>query len=89
MEVRPAGHGGGTRIPPRRRKDGNLSLIAHDSYLINLAAKEDALLQKSREAFLDEMRRAETLGLDFVVTHMGAHTGAGEEAGIARGCANR
>jgi deoxyribonuclease-4 len=57
-------------------------LIAHDSYLINLAAKEPALLEKSRSAFLEEMGRAEALGLDYLVTHMGAHTGAGEDAGI-------
>lgn len=67
-------------------KTGVHPLIAHDSYLINLAAKDDALLEKSRQAFLEEMRRAETLGIDYVVTHMGAHTGAGEEAGIARLC---
>lgn len=61
-------------------------LIAHDSYLINLATQDAALLDKSRKAFLEEMRRAEELGLDYLVTHMGAHTGAGEEAGIARLC---
>jgi deoxyribonuclease-4 len=61
-------------------------LIAHDSYLINLATPDPALLEKSRLAFLAEMERAEALGLDFVVTHMGAHTGAGEEAGIQSLC---
>lgn len=61
-------------------------LIAHDSYLINLATQDPALLEKSRQAFLEEMQRAEALGLDYVVTHMGAHTGAGEEAGIAKLC---
>jgi deoxyribonuclease IV len=59
-------------------------LIAHDSYLINLAAQDDTLLEKSRQAFLAEMQRAEALGLDYVVTHMGAHTGAGVEFGIQR-----
>jgi deoxyribonuclease-4 len=59
-------------------------LVAHDSYLINLATQDPALLEKSRKAFLAEMTRAEALGLDYVVTHMGAHTGSGEEAGIAR-----
>ncbi len=61
-------------------------LVAHDSYLINLATQDPALLQKSRNAFLEEMRRAEALGLDYLVTHMGAHTGAGEAAGIAKLC---
>lgn len=65
-------------------KTGVYPLIAHDSYLINLAAREEALLEKSRRAFLEEMKRAEALRLDYVVTHMGAHTGAGEEAGLAR-----
>jgi deoxyribonuclease-4 len=65
---------------------GLYPLIAHDSYLINLATQDGALLEKSRQAFLDEMTRAEMLGLDYVVTHMGAHTGAGAEAGIARLC---
>lgn len=59
-------------------------LIAHDSYLINLASTDDALTERSRNAFLEEMRRAEQLGLDYLVTHMGAHTGAGTDAGIAR-----
>ena len=61
-------------------------LIAHDSYLINLATQDPALLEKSRNAFLDEMHRAEALGLDYLVTHMGAHTGAGEAAGIEKLC---
>jgi len=61
-------------------------LIAHDSYLINLATQDPALRDKSRNAFLEEMRRAEQLGLDYLVTHMGAHTGAGEAAGIEKLC---
>jgi deoxyribonuclease IV len=63
---------------------GLYPLIAHDSYLINMAAPDDALVEKSRNAFLEEMRRAEALGLDYVVTHMGAHTGSGMETGIKR-----
>ncbi len=65
-------------------KTGLYPLVAHDSYLINLATQDAALLEKSRVAFKHEMERAEALGLDFLVTHMGAHTGSGEEAGMAR-----
>lgn len=57
---------------------------AHDSYLINLAAPDDELFRKSIDAFADELERAEALGLAYLVTHPGAHTGTGEEAGIAR-----
>lgn len=65
-------------------KTGLYPLVAHDSYLINLATTDAELLEKSRKAFLAEMRRADALGLDFLVTHMGAHTGAGEETGMAQ-----
>jgi deoxyribonuclease-4 len=57
---------------------------AHDSYLINLAAPDDGLYQKSIAALTDELERAEALGLSYVVSHPGAHTGSGEGAGIAR-----
>ena len=57
---------------------------AHDSYLINLAAPDDTLYQKSIAAFADEVERAEGLGLTYLVTHPGAHTGSGAAAGIAR-----
>jgi deoxyribonuclease-4 len=59
-------------------------LTAHDSYLINLAAPGEALYRKSIEAFREEVERAETLGLSYLVMHPGAHTGSGEEAGLAR-----
>ena len=57
---------------------------AHDSYLINLASPDDTLYRKSIEAFVDEVERAERLGLSYLVTHPGAHVGSGEEAGLAR-----
>lgn len=60
------------------------SVVAHDSYLINLASPNRELWRKSILALLDEMDRSERLGLDYLVTHPGAHTGAGEEEGIRR-----
>jgi len=57
---------------------------SHDSYLINLAAPDDALWQKSIDAFVAELDRSEELGLSYVVTHPGAHVGSGVEAGIGR-----
>lgn len=56
---------------------------AHDSYLINLASPDPLLWRKSVEAFIDELIRAEALGLKYLVTHPGAHVGCGEEVGIA------
>lgn len=57
---------------------------AHDSYLINLATPDEALYRKSIDAFIDELQRAEALGLSYLVMHPGAHVGSGEEAGLAR-----
>ncbi len=57
---------------------------AHDSYLINLAAPGDELFDKSVAAFVDELNRAEQLGLSYLVTHPGAHVGSGEEVGLKR-----
>src|ERR1700720_3918348 len=48
------------------------SLLAHDSYLINLASPDKELYRRSVEAFVDEMQRAEALGLDYLVFHPGA-----------------
>jgi deoxyribonuclease-4 len=59
-------------------------LLAHDSYLINMAALDRTLRKRSLEAFYVEMARAEELGIDFLVTHPGAHVGHGDDEGLAR-----
>jgi deoxyribonuclease-4 len=59
-------------------------LIAHDSYLINLATPDDALWEKSVTAFGHELDRCAMLGVPALVTHAGAHMGSGEEAGLER-----
>lgn len=48
-------------------------VLPHDSYLINLGSPEEEGLTKSRDAFLDEMLRAEQLGLQMVNFHPGSH----------------
>lgn len=48
-------------------------ILPHDSYLINLGHPEAEGLEKSRKAFLDEMRRCEQLGLDRLNFHPGSH----------------
>lgn len=51
-------------------------ILPHDSYLINLGHPEPEALQKSRDAFLDEVQRCEQLGLDRVNFHPGSHLNA-------------
>jgi len=48
-------------------------ILPHDSYLINLGHPEEEALQKSRDAFLDEMQRCEQLGLVYLNFHPGSH----------------
>lgn len=58
--------------------------VAHNSYLINLASPDDVLWNKSIDAMTVEVERCAALGVPDLVTHPGAHTGSGEEAGLAR-----
>jgi deoxyribonuclease-4 len=58
--------------------------VAHDSYLINLASPDEALWQKSLEAFTIELERAEALGLIGVVMHPGSCIDSSEDDGLAR-----
>lgn len=59
-------------------------LVAHDSYLINIATPNEELWEKSRLALMHELERCDTLGIPYLVSHPGAHMGEGPEAGIAR-----
>lgn len=67
-----------------RSKTGIGPVFAHDCYLINLGATNPVTLRKSIEGMVDELQRADALGLPFVVAHPGAHVGAGEDAGLRR-----
>jgi deoxyribonuclease-4 len=59
-------------------------VVAHDSYLINLASPKDDIWEKSIAGFREELERCELLGVPYLVTHPGAHTGSGRDAGVAR-----
>lgn len=48
-------------------------ILPHDSYLINLGSPDTESLEKSRQSFLDEMRRCEQLGLTMLNFHPGSH----------------
>ena len=66
------------------QEGGGIPLMAHTSYLINLASDQPDKLARSKEALICEVLRASQLGIDFVVLHPGAHLGLGIEQGIAR-----
>jgi deoxyribonuclease-4 len=72
------------RFHQERERTGVGQMVVHDSYLINLASPKEDVLGKSLAAFQDELERCDTLDISYLVTHPGAHTGSGVEAGIAR-----
>lgn len=48
-------------------------ILPHDSYLINLGHPDPEAIAKSRDAFIDEMKRCEQLGLQLLNFHPGSH----------------
>ena len=67
-----------------QNRSGISPVLAHDSYLINLASPDTTLHRKSLLAFIEEMRRANFLAIPYLILHPGAHMGAGIKAGCAR-----
>jgi deoxyribonuclease-4 len=59
-------------------------VAAHNSYLINLASPRSNVGKESFHALLDELGRAELLGIPYLVMHPGAHLGDGESKGLLR-----
>ena len=57
-------------------------VIVHDIHLSNLASPKPEVLKKSRQQFQEQMELAHVLGLRYIVTHLGAHLGEGEEVGL-------
>jgi deoxyribonuclease-4 len=62
-------------------------VVAHASYLINLASTDRTVAARSRAALIDELARCGRLGVDGLVLHPGAHLGRGEERGVERAAA--
>lgn len=65
-----------------RKTTGIDTIVAHDSYLLNLGSPDTAMRKRSIAAFIDEMERCETLNVSHLIAHPGAHVGAGEIEGI-------
>jgi deoxyribonuclease-4 len=59
-------------------------IVAHASYLINLAAPDPDLRRRSIAALTGELDRADALGLAGVVLHPGSYTTGTERGGLRR-----
>ncbi|HEY6873643.1 MAG TPA: deoxyribonuclease IV [Geobacteraceae bacterium] len=70
----------------RWEESGLHEIVSHDIYLINLGAPPGEVRDKSLAGFREEMERCSRLGIAKIVMHPGAHTGDGDDVGIARIC---
>jgi deoxyribonuclease-4 len=63
---------------------GLKQVVAHDSYLINVASPDEALWARSKTALTHELERCDQLGVPYLVSHPGAHVGSGVEPALER-----
>jgi deoxyribonuclease-4 len=59
-------------------------VVDHMPYLPNLSCPEDELYEKSVASFAAEVDRCGSLGISYLVTHLGSHLGKGREIGLER-----
>ena len=57
---------------------------AHMPYLPNLSSPDKEGYDKSIKTMIKEVQRCNSLGIPYLVTHLGSHRGTGEEKGIKR-----
>jgi len=66
----------------RRRQTSFKFVVAHMPYLPNLATPVKALMRKSRSSLGEEVKRCDSLGIDYLVAHIGSHMGKGTMVGV-------
>ncbi len=59
-------------------------VVVHIPYIINLSTPDKILYKRSIDAYIDDIARADALGAEYFVTHLGSHVGSGEDNGIRR-----
>jgi deoxyribonuclease-4 len=68
----------------RQAEVGIQGVVCHALYLVNLAAPDDAIYEKSRNALVNTVDVGCAIEADGVVFHVGSHLGAGFESGLGR-----
>lgn len=59
-----------------------IDVIVHDIHLSNLSSPKKDVLEKSRIQFKKQMVLSQGIGVRYIVTHLGAHLGEGEDFGL-------
>ena len=72
------------RFHEKRREAGIGGVVCHALYLVNLAAPNDEIYEKSIRAMCNTVDAASAIGADAVIFHVGSHLGAGFEVGLER-----
>jgi deoxyribonuclease IV len=83
-EAKPFDPGELARFRELRKKAGITPLAVHGSYLINLASGDPALHNRSVKAFVEELKRCDQLGAEYLVAHVGSCADSSEEEGMRR-----
>src|SRR5256712_12694797 len=65
----------------RRRQTSFKFVVAHMPYLPNLATPVKALMRKSRPSLGEEGKRCDSMGVHYLVAHIGSHMGKGTMVG--------
>jgi deoxyribonuclease-4 len=72
------------RFREKRSEAGIGGVVCHALYLVNLAAPDDAIYEKSVQAMRATVDAASAIEADAVIFHVGSHLGSGFEAGLER-----
>jgi deoxyribonuclease-4 len=75
------------RFREKRSEAGIGGVVCHALYLVNLAAPNDEIYEKSVQAMRATVDAACAIEADAVIFHVGSHLGSGFEAGLERTCA--
>ena len=70
-----------------KRKVGSYNLtpvVAHMPYLPNLSSPKKLIYNKSVKSLSGELDRCGTLGIPYIVTHLGSHLGEGSDVGLEK-----
>ena len=77
----------GDEVKEFRRKVESFQLtpvVSHMPYLPNLSSPKKLLYNKSLKSLIAELDRCDSLGIPYVVTHLGSHLGKGQDVGLER-----
>ena len=61
---------------------GFTPVVSHMPYLPNLSSPKKLIYNKSLKSLMAELDRCATLGIPYVVTHLGSHLGKGVDVGL-------